>query len=76
MHSIYTMYMYTCSPASCILQISMSVNWRHIHAVPMPTALTQMAALTAHVGKALKEMGSTVQVCIINVLHKHSHVLT
>ena len=75
MHSIYTMYMYTCSPASCILQISMSVNWRHIHAVPMPTALTQMAALTAHVGKASKEMGSTVQVCMINVLHKHSCVL-
>ena len=76
MHSIYTMYMYTCSPASCILQISMSVNWRHTHAVPMPTALTQMVALTVHVGKALKEMGSTVQVCIMNVLHKHSRVLT
>ena len=40
----------------------MSVNWRYIHAIPMQTALTQMAALTAHVGKALKEMGSTVQV--------------
>ena len=40
----------------------MSVNWRHIHAIPMPIALTQMAASTAHVGKALKEMGLTVQV--------------
>ena len=40
----------------------MSVNWRYIHAVSMPTAPTQMAALTAHVGKALKEMDSTVQV--------------
>ena len=28
----------------------------------MQTVLTQKAALTAHVGKALKEMGSTVQV--------------
>ena len=28
----------------------------------MPAALTQRAASTAHVGKALKEMGSTVQV--------------
>ena len=46
----------------------MSVNWRYIHAVPMPTALTQWAALTAHVGKALKEMGSTVKV---KQLHKH-----
>ena len=45
-----------------ILQISTSVNWRHIHAAPMPTVLTQMAALTAHVWKALKEMGLTVQV--------------
>ena len=45
-----------------VLQISMSVNWRYIRAIPMPTVLTQMAALTAHVGKALKAMGSTVQV--------------
>ena len=45
-----------------LLQISMSVNWKHIHAIPMQTALTQRAALTAHVGMALKEMGSTVQV--------------
>ena len=44
------------------LQMSMSVNWRHIHAIPMPTVLTQMAALTAHVGRASKETGSTVQV--------------
>ena len=44
------------------LQMSMNVNWRHIHAVSMPTAQTQMAALTAHVVMALKVMGSTVQV--------------
>ena len=44
------------------LQISMSVNWRHIRAVPMPTVLIQRVASTAHVGKASKEMGSTVQV--------------
>ena len=53
---------FSLSTLSCNLQISLSVNWRHIHAVPMPTVLTVMAALTAHVGKALKEMGSTVQV--------------
>ena len=40
----------------------MSVNWRHIHAIPMPAALTQMAALTAHAEKALKVTGSTAQV--------------
>ena len=40
----------------------MSVNWRHIHAAPMPTALTQMAASTVHVERVLKEMVSTVQV--------------
>ena len=45
-----------------LLQISMSVNWIYIHAIPMPTALTQRAALTAHVVKVLKAMGSTVQV--------------
>ena len=39
------------------MQMSTSVNWRYIHAIPMLTALTQMAASTAHVGKALKEMG-------------------
>jgi len=40
----------------------MSVNWKYILVVPMPTALTQMAASTAYVGKALKVMDSTVQV--------------
>ena len=74
-HSFYTMYMYTCSTAAYILQISMSVNWTYIHAVTMPTAVTQMVASTAHVGKASKEMGSTVQVCTISILHKHSCVL-
>ena len=37
----------------------------------MPTVLTVMAALTAYVGKALKEMGSTVQVwnkCFILIM--------
>ena len=48
------------------LQMSMNVSWRHIHVVPMPTVLTLMAATTAHVGKVLKEMGSTVQVYTIN----------
>ena len=52
----------------------MSVNWRYILAVPMPTVLTQMAASTAYVGKALKVMDSTVQVNnytgTINTLHK------
>ena len=41
----------------------MSVKWGHIHAILMPTALTLMAASTAHVGKALKEMGLIAQVC-------------
>ena len=45
-----------------LLQISMSVNWRHIHAIPMPTAPTQMAASTVHVWKVLKEMELSVQV--------------
>ena len=40
----------------------MSVYRELIHAVPMPTALTQMVTLTAHVMKALKEMDSPVQV--------------
>ena len=57
-----------CMLLSCIylfnLQMSMNVNWRHIHAVPMPTALTLMAASTAHVGTASKEMGSIVQVYV------------
>ena len=38
------------------------MNWRPIHAVPMPTALIQMAASTVHVEKALKAMDSTVKV--------------
>ena len=45
-----------------LLQISMSVNWRPIHVIPMQTALTQWAASTVHVQRVLKEMGSTVQV--------------
>ena len=62
--TILLMWIHFMSSHFCLfnLQISMSVNWRHIHAAPMPTVLTQMAASTAHVGKALKEMGSTVQV--------------
>ena len=40
----------------------MSVNWKYTHAVRMPTVLTQTVAFTAHVEKASKEMGSTVQV--------------
>ena len=40
----------------------MSVNWICIRAIPMPAALTQREALTAHVVKVLKAMGSTVQV--------------
>ena len=51
----------------------MNVNWRHIHAVPMLSVLTQTEASTAHVGKALKEMGSTVQVqSVCTVLQKCS----
>ena len=46
----------------------MSVNWRYIHAIPVPTALTQRVASTVHVGKALRVMGSTVQVCTISIL--------
>ena len=42
--------------------MSMSVNWRRIHAVPMQIVLTLMAVLTVLVGKALKAMGSIVQV--------------
>ena len=41
----------------------MSVKWGHIHAIPMQTVLTQTAASTAHVEKALKEMGLIAQVC-------------
>ena len=44
------------------LQILMSVNWGHMHAIPMETVLTQTAALTVHVEKALKEMDLIAQV--------------
>ena len=50
-------------------QTSMSVDYESTHVIPMPTALTTMAALTAHVGKALKAMGSTVQVCTLHCKH-------
>ena len=60
--TVSTSNMHECLSSSFNLQMSMNVNWRHIHAIPMPTALTQMAASTAHVGKALKAMGSIVQV--------------
>ena len=40
----------------------MSVNWRCIHVMSMPTVLTPLAVSSAHVVKALKEMDSTVQV--------------
>ena len=40
----------------------MSVNWSYIYAIPMPTVLIQLVALSAHVAKALKEMDSLVQV--------------
>ena len=41
----------------------MSVNWGHIHAILMLAVLTQMAVLTAHVEKALKETDLFAQVC-------------
>ena len=44
------------------VQISMSVIWKYIHVIPMPTVLTQMAASTVHVERALKVTVSTVQV--------------
>ena len=44
------------------MQISMSVIWKYIHAIPMPTVLTQTAASTVHVERALKVTVSTVQV--------------
>ena len=40
----------------------MNVAWRPIHAIPMPTALTQMAASTVHVERVLKAVDLTVQV--------------
>ena len=51
-----------CTTPFIQLQISMSVNWSYTHVIPMPTALTQMVALSAHVAKALKETDSLVQV--------------
>ena len=69
-HSLCMVYIHVCLFICLVLQISMSVNWRYIHAIPMQTALTQWAALTAHVGKALKEMGSTVQVPILHKPHR------
>ena len=55
-------YIQSCMLIYLVLQISTSVNWRYIHAILRQTALTQMAASTVHVERALKEMGSTVQV--------------
>ena len=46
----------------------MSVNWRHILAIPVPTVLTKMAASTAHVVKALRVMDSTAQVKLTDEL--------
>ena len=51
-----------CTTPFIQLQISMSVNWSYIHVIAMPTALTQLVALSAHVAKALKETDSRVQV--------------
>ena len=53
--------------------MSTSVNWRHTHAMFMPTVLIQMVASTAHVRKALKEMDSTVQVnsTLVHKLYVH-----
>ena len=58
----------------------MSVIWKYIHAIPMPTALTLVAASTAHVERALKEMGSTVQVfnnytTLTAKMHTYTHAL-
>ena len=44
------------------MQISTSVIRKYIHVIPVPTVLTQMAASTVHVERALKVMVSTVQV--------------
>ena len=56
-------------------QILRSVNQRFMHAIAVPTALTQMAASTAHVVTALKSVDSVAQVnnCT-NTIHK-SHIL-
>ena len=70
---------YSCTPIhllACLLQISMSVNWRYIRAIPVPTALTQMEASTVHVEKALKEMGLPVQVCTISILLLCAKIMT
>jgi len=47
-----------------IQQILTNVNWRHFHAIPMPTVLIQMAASSAHVWLDLKAMDLIVQVKI------------
>ena len=44
------------------MQISTSVIWKYIHAIPMPVVLTQMVATTVHVERPLKVTVSTVQV--------------
>jgi len=56
--------------------MSMSVNWKYIHAVPMPTALTQMASSIAHAGMALRVMDSTVQVnsTLLSELYKRADI--
>ena len=56
--------------------MSMSVNWKNIHAVPMPTALTQMAASTAHAGRVLRVTDSTVQVnsTLLSELYKRTDI--
>ena len=56
--------------------MSTSVNWRYIHAVPMPTAMIQWAASTAHAGMALRVMDSTVQVnsTLLSELYNHADI--
>ena len=54
----------------------MSVNWRYIHAIPVPTALTQRVVSTVHVGKALRVTDSTVQVCTISILLFCTKIMT
>ena len=46
------------------LQMSMSVNWRYTHAIPMPAVLIQMAASSAHAWLDMKAMDLTVQVIL------------
>ena len=50
----------------------MSVNWGQIQAILMLTVLTQMAVLTAHVEKALKETDLFAQVCNWDLLFTES----